>query len=173
MRYSHSKKIGASFLALSYLAITLIFPVSAVAQRSVAVSTEVKESFKYVLFTFQQPDLASMEGCFYNLMASGSRFNLERKNISAKSIATFFKPLSEIKIIAGPLRRLSDRYGNSRTLRKKGRVYFRTLLTCYNGELTRAPIFFIDFETSRSGKISSINRLIKEMKFNMAYYDGD
>lgn len=166
------KLFGVQILTF-YISIFLFFPSFAVAQRSVQVSTEIKDSFKHIVFVFRQSDLPAMEGCFYNLMASGSRFNLERKNISAKSIATFFKPLSEVKIIAGSLRRLSDRYGNSKTARKSGRVYFRTLLTCYNGEITRAEIFHIDFETSKNGKIVSINRLIKEMKFHMAYYEGD
>lgn len=152
---------------------SLFLPSYSVAQRSVNVSTEIRDNFAYVLFTFEQRDLSSMEGCFYNLMASASRFNLERKNISAKSIATFFKPLSEIKIIAGPLRKLSPYYGSNRKPRSRGRIYFRTLLTCYNGEITRAETFFIDFKTAKNGQLLSLNRLIKEMKFNMSYYDDD
>jgi|688.fasta_scaffold80911_4 hypothetical protein len=61
----------------------------------------------------------------------------------------------------------------SRNPKRKGRVFFRTLLTCYHGQITRAETFFIDFETSRKGQLASINRLIKEMKFNMSYYDGE
>ena len=172
VRRTPKKSISPYVVGVVQLLFVILVANNASADTTVTVSAEPRDGYKHVIFTFVQNDLPSMEGCFYNFMASGSRYNLEREHISAKSIATFVKPLSVIRIVAGPLRKLAQTFGPKKKMSKTGTVFFRTLITCYNGDIFAGDILSLSFETSPRGKILSINRLIKEMKFHMAYYDG-
>ena len=114
-----------------------------------------------------------MEGCFYNFMAATSARKLNKRRISATSIATFFRPEPVIQIIAGPLDTLSQNALGLSSRGKTAKVYFRTLITCYNGEITRAETFSMRFRATPRGELSSLKKLIRQMKFHMAYYEGE
>lgn len=152
--------------------IGLIAANSAEAQPTVILSAEASSNYRSVIFTFTQDDIPSMTGCHYNLFAADRPGNLRSFPGKAISIATFFKPLPVIQIIASPLPHIVpivDRR-SSRVLRRP-KVYFRVLLSCPAAVNGLGEIISIPFHTYRHGKSMTIRALTKQMKFNMRYYN--
>jgi hypothetical protein len=140
------------------------------AQPTVDLTAEVRNRERSVLFTFTQPDLASMEGCHYNLFAADEAEDLDTLPGKGLSIATFYRPFSVIGIVAGPLPRLSSAIrGSSRNTRSSARLYFRTLLSCSTPNSAMGELIWVEIKTARHGRVASVNRLIKKMKYSMRY----
>jgi len=163
---------GASFFIFG-VTLPLFFGLTtASAQPSVALSAEARDSFTSILFTFVQDDIASMDGCHYNLFAADEPQDLKTLPGKGLSIATFYRPWPTIQIIAGPLPRLAPRYGHkpSRT-RRSAKVYFRTLLSCPQGISGMGETISVTLDTFPRGRLTSINRLRSVMKYHMRYYN--
>ncbi len=151
----------------------LLAATSAVAQPHVTVTAEARDNFRAVIFTFIQDDLPSMEGCHYHLFGADKAKDLETLPGGGLSLATFYRALPEVQIIAGPLPHLSRLQGiKSPKVRSSAKLYFRTLLSCPDAVDGLGEIFSLTFPTFTQGKLQSVNRLAKKMKFHMRYY-GD
>ena len=140
------------------------------AQPTVTVTAEPINDFHSVLFTFVQDDLASMDGCHYNFFAADKASDLKSVPGRGRSIATFFKPLNTIQIIAGPLphitRSLEKGHARSQAYVK---VYFKTLLSCPLAVNGQGDLIYFAMKTYKIGKLTSNNKLTKSMKNHMRY----
>lgn len=152
--------------------VTLSVP-SASAQPTVTLEAQPQDNYHSVLFTFTQNDLPAMEGCHYNLFAANKRSKLSSVPGQGRSIATFYKPLSTIQIIAKPLPHLirESNLRNHKILRR-AKVYFRTLLSCPSATNGMGALVSITMKTFPRGKLLNVNQLIYSMKYDMQYYSG-
>ena len=150
----------------------IIIGTTTYAQPNVTVVAEQKNNFHSVLFTFTQADVPSMEGCHYNLFAADKASDLQALPGKGISIATFFKPLAVVQIIADPLPHLSRLYGKRNPhIQKRARVYFRTLLSCPLAQNGIGELISISMKTFPRGKLLNTNQLTYSMKYHMQYYN--
>lgn len=157
---------------LAIAILVLLRSAAAYAQPSVDVSIEVREHFHSLIFNFVQPDVSSMSGCHYNLFAADAAGKLSDLPGKGLSIATFFKPLSFIQIIASPLQHLArDSAKRSPRVLIRPKVFFRVLLSCPQGVDGVGEIFSLRIKTYKSGKVQTLYGLIKRMKYHMRYYE--
>ena len=163
--------MSKTLIGVGLVSLLVIAPFQAYAAPTVELSAESRDRFSAVLFTFFQPDLASMEECHYNLFAADEAKDLNTLPGKGLSIATFENKNSLIQIIAGPLPRLAKKLGihNSKEQRS-AKVFFRALLSCPAAQNGMGELISITVNTSSRGTLLSVNRLIKKMKYNMQYY---
>lgn len=157
------------------LAAAIISQVSSVAGQAVApptvtLSAEATNNYRAVLFTFTQNDLASIQGCHYNLFAAPKASDLATLPGKGLSIATFFRNEASIQVIASPLQHLV-RADNGPLARRAVKIYFRTLLSCPETTNGFGETISVSIKTFPKGKVSSVKRLMKQMKFHMQYYE--
>jgi hypothetical protein len=166
------KHLLKSGLSGALLVLSAMVPIDIQAQPTVTVEAHQINNFHYVLFTFTQNDLPSMEGCHYNLLSADKRkalLSLPGRRLI--SVATFYKPLSVVQIIAGPLKHVSRLIGpNHRDFERTVKVYFRTLLSCPQATNGMGNIFSVTFKTFVDGTLGSIKELRNAMKYHMKYY---
>ncbi len=113
-----------------------------------------------------------MNGCHYNLFAADKPGDLTTLPGKGISIATFFKEASFVQIIANPLPHLAQVLGKSDPkIKKRVKVYFRTLLSCPSAENGLGELISVTMKTFPGGKLTSVDRLTKKMKYNMQYYE--
>ena len=141
---------------------------SSSAQPTVTLSVQALEGGRQILFTLLQPDLASMEGCHYNLFAAASRPALATLPGRGLSIATFYRAAAEVQLVAAPLGRLQRASRRSRTTRA---LHFRTLLSCPTATNGLGDIVTLAIPTTRNGRYASVGRLLRAMKNHMQYAD--
>lgn len=140
-----------------------------VAQPTVTNYAEVLQSGRSILITFVQPDIASMDGCHYNIFAAGRESFLGELPGNGVSIATFTRNLEFVQILARPLRILR-RSSAGRLSGRTARIFFRTLISCPEAENGQGEIFSVRVPTSRVGQLRKVKRLILGMKYHMQYY---
>jgi len=112
-----------------------------------------------------------MEGCHYNLFAAEQRRDLKDLPGRGLSIATFYRALASVQIIAAPLELLAPSTSTRGLPRSTRTIYFRTLLSCpgrVNGE---GEIVMLQLPTHSKGRIRRIPRLLRAMKNHMQYYE--
>lgn len=142
------------------------------AQPTVALSADVRDHSQSVLFTFAQSDVPSMDGCHYNLFAADKAADLQTLPGKGLSIATFYRDLSTIQIIAGPLPHLARNAISGKPLsRRTVKVYFRVLLSCPDAIDGLGDVISVSIKTFPRGTLKSINKLTLRMKHNMRYYE--
>ncbi len=139
------------------------------AQPTVANYAEVLESGRSILITFIQPNVASMEGCHYNIFAAGRESFLDELPGNGVSIATFTRNIEFVQIIARPLRTLR-RSSYGRLSGRTARIFFRTLISCPDAANGHGELFSVRVPTSRAGQLRKVKRLIIGMKYHMQYY---
>ena len=166
---SNVKKIRLILILISPFSLT---GVTASAAPNVTVSAEAVNDFHSVIFTFIQNDLPSMEGCHYNLFAAPKKSDLRKVPGNGKSIATFYKPLPFIQIIASPLPHVARLFGKSSPqIKKSVKVYFRVLLSCPAATNGMSELFSVSLKTFSNGKLTTVHEITKRMKHHMAYYN--
>lgn len=136
------------------------------AQPHVSVTAEARDKYRAVLFTFVQDDVPSMNGCHYNLFAADRRAKLQSLPGQGLSIATFFRAEPTVQIIASPLRRLARS-----VFAKSPKIFFRVLLSCPEGVDGLGEILALRMRSYADGKLHSVSKLAKSMKYHMQYYD--
>lgn len=154
----------------SWLAI-LLSSSTAFSQPTATISASPSSDYRSVIFDFIQNDLSSMEGCHYNLFASGKRSDLSEVPGNGKSIATFYKPLSFIQIIANPIKLVARKFGKKDVrVRKNIKIFFRALLSCPGSASGMSNIALVSLKTFPKGKLKTVHEITKQMKNHMAYY---
>ncbi len=150
----------------------LTLPFSARAAPQVTLTAEPMNDYRSVVFTFVQNDLASMEGCHYNLFAADAAKDLRTLPGKGLSIATFFKASNFIQIIAGPLPHLARNFGLDKPrIRRSVRVYFRTLLSCPLATNGYGQTIYVNMHTYKGGRFRTVKHLRLSMKYHMRYYE--
>ena len=164
-------QFGACCRSLGILVLLALSATRLQAQPTVTLQAEAQDHDRYVLFTFVQDDLPSMQACHYNLFAANQASDLESLPGKGLSIATFFKDLPLVQIIAGPLPRLARKLGKRRLPAPHSvKVYFRTLLSCPQAEDGLGETISVSVNTSERGTLNSIKQFTRSMKHNMRYY---
>ena len=146
-------------------------PAATQAQPTVTLEVQAINSYRSVLFTFIQDDLPAMEGCHYNLFAADAPRYIQKLPGRSTSIATFYRALPEVQIIAGPLSRLARKLkGRHSKVQNSYRLYFRVLLSCPEATDGMGDIISVKVKTSGHGKLTSLKALRNQMKYHMQYY---
>lgn len=139
---------------------------------TLTISAEATDNYRSVIFNFIQNDLPSMEGCHYNLFAAPKRSDLKTVPGNGKSIATFYKPLPLVQIIASPIKHVARRFGKRNPQNKRSvKVYFRVLLSCPEAINGMSNLISVSFKTFTDGKLKTVHEITKQMKHHMAYYN--
>ena len=150
---------------LLVIAISISFNSVANCDPTVEVLPIPKDDGKEILFSITQPVISEMEGCHYNLFAADKASDLESLPGKGLSIATFYRASEQFYIIAVELKRLSrSKLGPQAT------VYFRMLMSCPERPASYlADTTSLTIETSPRGRVYSVDRLIKRMKYHMRW----
>ena len=164
---------GALLRVFVALGLTALLSTSAAAQPTVTLQVESLDNGQRVLFTFLQSDLASVDGCHYNLFAAATRRALATLPGKGLSIATFFRAETSVQIVAGPLGRLQRHSTTgSSTAALSRTLYFRALVSCPGATNGEGEIVTLAVPTTRNGRVTTVRKLLREMKFHMQYYEG-
>lgn len=133
----------------------------------VTLRTDVLENGEELLITFSHDNVQEMvqRNCHFNLFAADKRRDLKTLPGKGLSIATFYKPEEEISIIAVQLHRLSRK----KFRRKSQNVYLRVLIPCEDESFSFSDWYTATIPTKKKGKVQTLDRLIKRMKYHMRY----
>lgn len=158
-------------IPLLLLLFIIVSPRFAHAIPSLTLSAQATNNFHSVIFDFIQNDLPSMEGCHYNLFAAGKKSDLKTVP-NGKSIATFYKPLPLVQIIASPIKHVARSFGKKDPqIKRSVKVYFRVLLSCPEATNGMSNLISVSLKTFPDGKLKTVHEITKQMKHHMAYYN--
>ena len=143
---------------------------SSLAQPTGSLQVQAQAQDRAIVFTLVQNDLPSMEGCHYNLFAAERRRHLAELPGKGLSIATFYRALALVQIIASPLERLAPVKEHRGSRGDNRSIFFRTLLSCPGGTNGTGEIIKLQLATHAHGRIRRIPRLLRAMKNHMQYY---
>lgn len=159
-------RLASSAHCIAAIVYILLFANNAAAQPRVTLFAEARNKYHSVLFTFSQDDLPAMEGCHYNLFAADKRSKLRELPGQGLSIATFYRALPSIQIIASPLPHV-----RSESVSGNPKVFFRVLLSCPQATNGLGDIVSLRIKVYPQGKLRSVSKLTKSMKYHMRYYE--
>lgn len=152
------------------LIIFTVFNSAAVsAQPTVTNEATLLEGGKYILISFES-DLASMENCHFSVQANAHKQPLdELPGKHSISIASFYRPVSFVQIIAGPIRKLK-RASSGPLSKSHVRIYIRTEIPCSDKEWGKGETISLRIPTYKSGHYTRVKGLLGAMKYHMKVY---
>ena len=140
------------------------------AQPTVTNEALVDKSQKFVLISFLQEDLQSMNGCHYNIFAAAKKKSLKELPGKGLSIATFLRNESVVEIIAGPLKQLK-KLSSGPLKGKKVKIFLRTLISCPGALNGYSETISFSIKPKRKGTLTEVGQFLSEMKYHMRYYN--
>ncbi len=148
---------------LTFLFLSLT-PLALLAEPQIDMSTTLYNGGKKVLFTIEQHDLESMQGCHYNLFVARKRSHLSTLPGKGLSIATFGRDTDHLEIMATHLRSLS----RTKLGKSKVTLYFRMLMPCEDAAY-ESEIYSQVFKTRKRGSVGSSKKFMRRMKYHMRW----